>query len=323
MAIYCKIQHFYLFLGISSIIFISCASTARADDCDSILDQGIRNTYQALNNADLRSAFRNAFCSNNTTDTKGSSGGGLNVTIPIANVPVKLGGNYNTAKASTNSSGTCSDVNGSMSADTYSAVLQQVADPGIVAAWTECKKVSGGLFVNGKLNGSTLSLEFRFRTSGNVTTTTIIGDPQISGADCKAIVKDGTVISNSQIYESCKRYGNEPVTVLVNSTFNGATFYLPATPEISAPPTPAPAPATIVVPPPPVTGHPLPSMIAGQPPLFPPSGMSWCTVSPSELPPGTPKTSCYTPISSGSCTCPKFAQGNPDPIGVYNGTVVE
>ncbi len=42
--------------------FAMTASSAVADGCNSILEQGVRNTYQRLARSDVRGAITNALC---------------------------------------------------------------------------------------------------------------------------------------------------------------------------------------------------------------------------------------------------------------------
>ena len=51
-----------------------CASSASAHDCDAVLSQGVRNTYQELRTSDVRSAFALAYCSKTSSNSGRSSG---------------------------------------------------------------------------------------------------------------------------------------------------------------------------------------------------------------------------------------------------------
>lgn len=62
-------------LTLASLLF--SATAVSAHDCDAVLSQGIRNTYQELRTSDIRSAFAQSYCSktsNTTGRTSGTSG---------------------------------------------------------------------------------------------------------------------------------------------------------------------------------------------------------------------------------------------------------
>jgi hypothetical protein len=73
------------------IVSTSCI----ADDCDTILEHGIRNTYQSLNSSNLNSDVRNAMCSSGSSSSGNSAGGGLGLSLPIDDIPISFNGNYN------------------------------------------------------------------------------------------------------------------------------------------------------------------------------------------------------------------------------------
>jgi hypothetical protein len=81
-----------------------------ASECDSILELGIRNTYQALKQANLRDEFNNSFChKENSTGSQGKSGSlGF-----LGSVKIDLGAN--SQKASTVASETCDTKTGKLS----------------------------------------------------------------------------------------------------------------------------------------------------------------------------------------------------------------
>lgn len=306
--------------SLAVVLLLVAASSSYADECDAILEQGVRNTYQDLKQRDLRTGFRNAMCQSASSGGGSSSGGGLEITVPIFDVPVKFGGNYNQARTETSSSGACSDASSNFNDKTYSFVLQQVVAPEIVSAWSQCRANQGGFFINGELNGNILVLEFRFRPAGDVVSTKVIAPPIINGASCpNPVVKNGTVIRNSKLLQRCYREGAGEVTVVVNTRYDGARFFIPAVrsnPVAVRPSSGGAIPASNA------TGRALDSLVAGGPALIPQAGMSWCIINPTELPAGTPRSACQTASTSGPCTCQKYDPGNPPtPNGTYSGLV--
>jgi hypothetical protein len=228
---------------ISALLLVGTSGVSFADECSAILEQGVFNTYQGLRTRDLRTAFQQSFCQSSSSSSGGSTGAGLNVMVPIYGVPVKFGGDYNQTSSSLSQQGSCSSSASSLSDATYENILQKVVAPEIVAAWTDCRtKGGGGFFINGDLNGDTLVLEFRFRPMGAVSRTTLTEDPRITGASCpRPQVKARTVLTNARKYQTCQRSGPGAVTVIANSTIDGARFFIPAV----APPAPPPSPPDV------------------------------------------------------------------------------
>lgn len=215
--------------------FAATASIAVADGCNAVLEQGVRNTYQRLARSDVRGALTNALCTSQLQTMKNSVGGGFSLGVIAEGIPIELGANYDEASANSLKNSSCANGSSNMSNDNYERVLQAVVDPAIVQAWSSCKEKerAGGLLLDGKLNGSVLILSLRFRNVGNVSETTLKGKPRISGATCDDMDwGPGTKIDGSQSFTQCRRFGEEPVTVTVNSTFDGAMFYIPAPPKL-------------------------------------------------------------------------------------------
>ncbi|MCE4543265.1 MULTISPECIES: hypothetical protein [unclassified Caballeronia] len=95
-----------------------------------------------------------------------------------------------------------------MSDSNYINLLQLVADPNIVDAWSVCKQKDGGFYIDGKLNGSTLILSLRFRNVGNVASTILTSDLVVTGASCEPMLwHKGDIIDGSKQFQQCKRFG--------------------------------------------------------------------------------------------------------------------
>lgn len=228
---------------VSVLWLVGVSSVAIADECDAILVQGVYNTYQGLRTRDLRTGFQQSFCQKNVVKNDEGAGGGLNVAVPIYDVPVKFGGDYKQTSSSLSEQGSCGNAASSLSDATYENILQKVVAPEIVAAWADCRTKAGGFFINGDLNGDTLVLEFRFRPYGAISQTKLTEDPRIIGANCpRPVVKVGTVLTNAKKYQNCQRSGTGPVTVIANSTIDGARFFIPA---VAPPAPPAPPPPDV------------------------------------------------------------------------------
>lgn len=233
--------------AIFALLLIGGSASYAADECSAILQQGVFNTYQGLRTRNLKEGFQESFCQN-THATRGSStSAGLNVTIPVKGVPVGYRGDYGQTRSKIDSQGSCKNTSVSIDDATYEDILLKVVAPEIVAAWSDCHNKAGGFFINGDLNEDVLVLEFRFRPSGAVSQTTLTADPVVYGATCaNMVVKKGTVISTGKTYQDCKRHGASAVTVIANSTFDGARFFIPAVVPLPPPPTPPTFPDALV-----------------------------------------------------------------------------
>lgn len=216
------------------------SSSLFADDCRDILEQGIRNTYTSLKTNNFSSSFKEGFCSNSLQAVKNSSGGGLSIGFPVDGVPVDIGGNYNESSANSLKQDACKNGSGNVSDDKYELLLTSIADPSIVSAWAQCKNNDGGVLLTGKLNGSTLILSIRFRNVGNIYETVFEGDASFDGINCPNNWINGTKLNGSTKYMQCKRIGEDPITVTVNTSFNGAMFYIPVPKKLIIEPQPKP-----------------------------------------------------------------------------------
>lgn len=292
-----------------SLVLLAIPTTAFAD-CDAILEQGVRNTYQELSSSDLKSGFSQGLCSSSESSTSkgGSAGGGL--TVPIYGVPVGINGSYNKSRANSMKSSMCQNGAANLSDSDYHTLLTLTADPLIVDAWSKCRQ-QGGLYIEGKLNGSLLTIKLRFQPMGSLSSTTLVDDLQVIGANCAAIPKAGTVISNVSRTYACHRHGQDAVTVIANDKDSAsATFFIPAVSVVQA------------------AALPSQEQCLGNPP-FVPAGQCTCKVPASTLPPEMRRT---PPGFSGpvgdaiciangtrpgeECSCPGFGPSAPPLKGI-------
>jgi hypothetical protein len=206
---------------------------AHADDCDAILDQGIRNTFTQLNTNDLKTAVSNSVCNSNSWGSSGATGAGGGVKFPINGIPIGVNANYKNDTAQSIKNDSCSNGSGNLSDQNYSSVLSMIADPNIVNAWSQCKAT--GLFLNGKINGDTVILEVKFRPVGPVTSATVNSTPTIFGARCdNPVINAGTKLTAASIIQACMRVGTQPITVVINTDWNAVMFYAPSPQTVTA-----------------------------------------------------------------------------------------
>ena len=219
---------------VALLLVACCAALSTAGslaECRDLLEQGIRNTYQSLRTSSMRSAFTEGFCNKSIQKVQNSSGGGISIGFPVDGIPVDIGGNYSQSGGSSLQQELCNNKAGDMSDSQYEKLLSAVADPNIVEAWRQCESSSGGLLLTGKLNGSTLVLAISFRNIGAVSNTILTDNASYDGVRCDSPWLSGMKVDGSTRYLQCKRIGTDPVTVTVNSSFNGAMFYIPPPPQ--------------------------------------------------------------------------------------------
>ncbi|SDT99214.1 hypothetical protein [Pseudomonas yamanorum] len=238
-----------------ALVLLSSAALNAMADCGEILESGLRNTYSLTQAGNFKNSFSNNFCSSNLQKGTNSAGGNADVALKIPGVgPIGFGGGYNEKQAKELQNSACGGGTGALSNEQYLNVLQRIADPNIVRAWSECNKTAGGLLLNGELLDATnIEVSLEFRNAAAIHQATLTGKPGVIGATCPNMTWDkGTLITGSRQYVQCTRQGNSPVSFIVNSDYNGARFYLPQPQTITIagpisqnddiPPPPPPAP---------------------------------------------------------------------------------
>ncbi|WP_241074815.1 hypothetical protein [Achromobacter insuavis] len=215
----------------AAVMLMGPAATALADDCDAILEQGVRNTYSEIRSGDFRTNFNNAYCIRNSATQ--SSDGGTNLGLSFKGFGLDYGQSTTDTVESRNEN--CGNSAGGLSDQKYLNALQRIADPGIVEAWRSCKETKIGLVITGQINGSILAITYRFRPAGNITQTTIQSVSSIMGAQCETPLEKGTIIGTAGWAQSCRRLGDDAVSIVVNTDFGPAIFYLPPPKRMSPP----------------------------------------------------------------------------------------
>jgi hypothetical protein len=223
-------------LIIAAFMFLILLPGVANAACRDILEQGIRNTYQNVKSSDLRTAYAQGFCNSYQQSSGGDTGAGFGVSLPIEGIPVDFNGNYNDSRVQSVASSSCGNSSSNLNDSNYEYLLTATADPRIVEAWSRCEQ-QGGLYLEGRVQGSSITLTARFRTLGSLVSSTLISDPEISGASCPNIMKEGKTITTTSVSTICQRFGNEPVTIIMNTdNSDAAIFYLPTVDN--SPPTP-------------------------------------------------------------------------------------
>ncbi len=204
--------------------FITSSSTALAGECDAILKDGVRNTYKTLQSGSFNSTFKQKFCdaysSSKSASNSGSAGGSYG--------PFSANGSVSNQKMESMSKDYCSDTASGLSDERDLEVLKLIADKNIVDAWSSCTGNQTGLFVNGQLNGKTLVIQYKMRSAGAINQATVEGNPTVINAKCDEAVKDGTVITTGGRFQTCTRESDDPITIVVNTSFESKMFFIPA-----------------------------------------------------------------------------------------------
>ncbi|MEG3126993.1 hypothetical protein SC171_05425 [Pantoea cypripedii] len=210
-----------------------------ANECDAILEQGIRNTYYQINKSDFRSNFQSAFCNKSSTSNSSSGGKSGGIGVGYGNFKLELNGNSSENQLNQTQNQYCHNESSSMSDEGYAQALSLVADPNIVSAWQACTKNSGGLLLTGTVEDDAyVRIALRFRNWGSIHQTTITDNPSALGMYCKNLPQKGDVINGSVRNFTCERIGNQPVILDINSEIDGATLYIPPKRELPVIPDP-------------------------------------------------------------------------------------
>ena len=170
----------FYFIAITMPVIVSAAN-----ECDAILEQGIRNTYYQINKSDFRSNFQSGFCNKSSTSNSNSGGKSGGAGIGYGNFKLELNGSSSESQLNQTQNQYCQNDKGGMSDEGYAQALSLIADPNIVSAWQACTKNSGGLLLTGTVeDDSYVRIALRFRNWGSIHQTTITETPSALGMDC-------------------------------------------------------------------------------------------------------------------------------------------
>lgn len=198
-----------------------------AGECDAILEQGVRNTYSDITQQALKSNITTNFCSSTATDSKESDEkhGGLSLNIGRFGLGGSGGGSrdqYNKTKADL-----CTNSSNQLNDDGYHRVLELIADPNIIEAWKSCIN-NRGLIINGDVRDATqIDVAVKFLNVNKTYQATLTMPAQIIGMTCPNILDTGRVIDGNQLFFSCQRIGDQPVTININTDYMGGRLYIP------------------------------------------------------------------------------------------------
>lgn len=292
---------------------------AMAGECDAILQQGLRNTFQELRTGEFKSSFESSYC--NKAASSSSTGSGIDAGGSYGGFGLNFGSNNSDTAETRNEN--CGSSGSDLSDQKFLRAMQSVADKNIVDAWSTCVSSQYGVMIIGELNGDDLLVTYRFRSAGAVSSTVVDGDPYISGAECNDSVKAGTVIDTGGRIQVCTRTGKGPISIAINTSFQPARFFVPAIEEKKAP---APVPPRPAFPDPCKRNDaPIPLSCFGNRYLpgvgVAPEGYTWCILEPQFSPEPGVQGYCFSKETEGRCYCAKTPPGYPQPPTHMHGYV--
>lgn len=215
-----------------SLPLFLCSLQSVADECDAILEQGVRNTYQDITQQALKSNINTEFCSSSEISSGDSDEkhGGINFNIGKFGLGGSGGGSrdqYNKTKSEL-----CTSSNSQLNDDGYHKVLTLIADPSIVNAWERCRS-NRGLIINGEVRDSKLiNVSVKFLNVHATSQAIVSRPPQIIGMSCPDFLKKDDIIDGNEQRFTCQRYGKDPITVNVNTNYMGSSLYIPAPKDV-------------------------------------------------------------------------------------------
>ena len=207
-------------------------STAQA--CDAVLAEGVFNSFQSTDNTAIYDSFHHTVCSNRTRNIDWDSTFGISLPLPdLASAFGFSSGNQITRESVDSfcdSGGQIRDYQAAV------RVVQSVASPDIVNAWSDCIARHGGLTCEAApLGGGQFSVTVSWRrqnTGAGTEAAVIEGAPQLANATCPAapIQAGASVPDTSSLTEFCRFLDPTiPATVALNTSQGSVTCT--ATPE--------------------------------------------------------------------------------------------
>ncbi len=238
-----------LSLAACTSLFVGTAKGQNQDQCRDVLQDGIRDQYSVTNQTNLKSSFKNGFCSSMNNSSSGSTGAGLGVNVPLADAILGVKGNFNQDQQQTMKNKYCGNASGDLSNDDYVAMMKRVASQQVVEAWSQCMHdrapvpAQSGLVSEIQTAGGTdFVFKFRWIAAFNQNNPTV-GDFFTSHATCSGTsINKGALIGTGWSVAQCTRQGNEAVMVTLEAAnqLGATTQTLQAlgttTPVVNAPP---------------------------------------------------------------------------------------
>jgi hypothetical protein len=207
-------------------------TTVFANECDAILEQGVRNTYSDITQAELKNNISTNFCSSSSSSTGDSDEKKGGVSVQIGNWGLGGEGSGSRDQFAQTKNELCTSSNSQLSDEGYHKVLTLLADKNIVDAWSKCNS-NRGLIINGDVHDATqIDVSVKFLNVHKISQATITMPAQIIGMTCPNVLDTGRIIDGNELLFSCQRIGDQAITVNLNTDYMGQRLYIPKPQQI-------------------------------------------------------------------------------------------
>src|ERR1700733_13747126 len=126
-----------LHLAVLALLITCNAGAQGTDQCRDFLQQGIRDEYSVTSSVDMRSAFKSGFCNSTSNSSGSTTGGGLGVSVPLADAILGVKANYNQDQKQEMSGKYCGNSSSSLSDDDYVSMMKRIASVAVVQTWSQ------------------------------------------------------------------------------------------------------------------------------------------------------------------------------------------
>lgn len=213
------------------------AVAQNADQCRDVLQDGIRDQFSLARSSNLKSAFKNGFCSSMSNSSGSSAGGGGGISIPLADAIVGVKGNYSQDQQQAMKNKYCGNASSDLSNDDFESMMKRVASVAVIQAWSQCMHdrapvppQAGLVSEIESAGGSDFIFKFRW-IAGFQKNSAIVKDFYVTHARCSGdSIATVTTIGTGWSVAQCTRQGNDAVMVTVEAADQlGATTQMLAT----------------------------------------------------------------------------------------------
>jgi len=208
------------------------------DHCNAILLGGVFNEHRVKEHVEYRHSIRDFLLTASYEEVKNARKAGLDLSLPIVDVPLGLGANFDEATLRKWQSTHKHLLSTAAASKRNYEVVQKLASKEIVHAWRECM-----ISCHASQEGKRIQLEIRGATgkeneefvasvsytpkSGTDPDKVIIKNIQFTGAmpNDEVVLKAGTTVGQfSSVSQAYRRKGVEPVTIVIDFTDSPAVF---------------------------------------------------------------------------------------------------
>lgn len=212
---------------IGSPALLSASDPINCAQCQNVLKDGAFNTRTLSATSSSKDAFRAWQCTTEFSTHDEAHAFGVDIGIPIYEVPVQLGGTFSDSQRETWKKNNCSDIE--RKASTFSALSSAVkeASPEILAAWTHCIDVTCDIREAIECSTETLAKGILFkarwrRSTGDNSPPSILSFRALDAA-CDKPLKTKSKLSEAFTSTVCKPSAPEDVVFILETTRGSCT----------------------------------------------------------------------------------------------------